>query len=78
MAKDNPNKGWTKELAKSPKAPESKKAFSYNKPINKVDNPNSMAVGSRQRAYRSVPQDKTTSFKAEQTIAKASHNKGSK
>lgn len=68
--------GFLKEIAKTPK-PEAKKPFSYNKAINKVDNPNNMAINSRSRAYRSVPQDKTTNFKVEQTNAKASH-KGSK
>lgn len=72
------NQGFLKEIKKTPKA-ETKKPFDYKRPINKVDNPNNMAINSRARAYRSVPQDKTTNFKVEQTNAKASHNpKGSK
>lgn len=68
--------GFLKEIKKTPK-PEPKKPFDYKRPINKVDNPNNMAINSRSRAYRSVPQDKTTNFKVEQTAAKAAH-KGSK
>lgn len=74
--KAKPNQGFTKEIKRTPK-PEVKKPFTYNKAINKVDNPNNMAINSRARAYKSVPQDKTTNFKAEQVSAKASH-KGSK
>lgn len=70
------NQGFTKELKKSVK-PETKKPFDYKRPVNKVDNPNNMALNSRSRAYKSVPQDKSTNFKIEQTNAKASH-KGSK
>jgi hypothetical protein len=76
MAKAKPNQGFIKEIGKTPKA-ETKKPFDYKRPINKVDNPNNMAINSRSRAYRSVPQDKTTNFKTEQVNAKASH-KGSK
>lgn len=74
--KAKPNQGFTKEIKKTVKT-ESKKPFDYKRPINKVDNPNNMAINSRARAYRSVPQDKTTNFKVEQNNAKASH-KGSK
>lgn len=76
MAKDNSNKGFLKEI-KKPYKPEKKKLFDYSKPVNKVDNPNNMAINSRARSYKSVPQDKTTNFKIEQNNAKASH-KGSK
>ena len=71
-----PKQGFIKEISKAPVA-QTKKPFNYSRPVNKVDNPNNMAINSRSRAYRSVPQDKTTSFKSEQTSAKASH-KGSK
>lgn len=74
--KDKPKQGFIKEIKKTPVI-QAKKAFDYKKPVNKVDNPNNMAINSRSRTYRSVPQDKTTSFKVEQTNAKASH-KGSK
>ena len=68
--------GFIKEISKAPTV-QVKKPFDYKRAINKVDNPNNMAINSRSRAYKSVPQDKTTSFKAEQISAKASH-KGSK
>ncbi len=71
-----PKQGFIKEISKAPVV-QPKKAFDYKKPVNKVDNPNNMAINSRSRAYRSVPQDKTTNFKSEQVAAKASH-KGSK
>ena len=71
-----PKQGFIKEIGKTPVA-QTKKAFTYSRPINKVDNPNNMAINSRARAQRSVPMDKTTNFKIEQTNAKASH-KGSK
>jgi len=74
--KAKPNQGFTKEIKRTPKV-EAKKPFTYSRPINKVDNPNNMAINSRARAQRSVPMDKTTNFKIEQTNAKASH-KGSK
>ena len=78
--KDKPNKGWIKELANPPKAGASGSKpdpFKYQKPVNKLDKINSMAVNSRSREYKSVKQDTTTSFKSEQNLAKASH-KGSK
>ena len=74
--KAKPKQGFIKEINKTP-AVQTKKAFDYKRPVNKVDNPNNMAINSRSRAYRSVPQDKTTNFKNEQTFMKASH-KGSK
>lgn len=74
--KSRPKQGFIKEIAKTPVVP-TKVPFQYKKPINKVDNPNNMAINSRSRAQRSVPQDKTTNFKIEQTNARASH-KGSK
>lgn len=74
--KAKPKQGFIKEISKTPVV-QAKKPFNYSKAVNKVDNPNNMAINSRSRAYRSVPQDKTTNFKAEQVSAKASH-KGSK
>lgn len=74
---EKPNKGWIKELKKSSPKPESKKPFSYSKPVNKLDKPNSMAINSRTREFKSVKQDKSTNFAIEQNNAKASH-KGSK
>lgn len=75
--KEKPNKGWIKELSKTPQQ-DIKKPFNYNKPVSKVDNPNNMAINSRSRAYRSVKADKTTNFSVEQKSAKSSHNKGNK
>lgn len=63
MAKDKPNQGWTKELAKTPTASPPKKTFDYKRPVNKVDNPNNMAVNSRSRQYKSAPT--TKNFKTE-------------
>lgn len=74
---EKPNKGWIKELKKTPSKPAEKKPFSYSKPVNKLDKPNSMAINSRTREFRSVKQDKTTNFAIEQNNAKASH-KGNK
>lgn len=76
LVKDKKNQGFLKEINKTPIA-QVKKSFDYKRPVNKVDNPNNMALNSRSRAYKSVPQDKSTNFKIEQTNAKASH-KGSK
>lgn len=66
------NQGFMKEIKKTPKV-EAKKSFDYKRPVNKVDNPNNMAINSRSRSYKSVPQDKTTNFKSEQVNARASH-----
>jgi len=70
--KDKPNKGWVKELSGS-RIKQNKKPFNYSKPVSKVDNPNSMAINSRSRAYKSVKADKSTSFVKEQASAKSSH-----
>lgn len=71
--KDKKNQGWIKELG-TKKKDEVRKPFKYSKPVNKVDNPNNMAINSRSRAYKSVSPDKNTSFVIEQKQAKA--NKG--
>lgn len=70
--KDKPKQGFLKEIGKTQK-PEIKKPFDYKRPVNKQDNPNNMSINSRQRAQRSVPQDKTTNFKSEAAQARASH-----
>ncbi len=75
--KEKPNKGFIKELGKSSTKPTPKDSFTYNKPVNKLDKVNNMAVNSRSREYKSVSSDKTSNFKSEQNLAKASH-KGSK
>lgn len=64
QVKSKAKQGFTKEIKKIVKA-EPKKLFTYSKPVNKQDNPNNMAINSRMRAYKSVPQDKTTNFKTE-------------
>lgn len=74
---EKPNKGWIKELGKKPTPAKPKDTFNYNKPVSKVDKINSMAINSRSREYKSVSQDKSTSFTIEQNKAKASH-KGDK
>lgn len=76
--KDKPNKGWIKELSKTPTKLESvNKAFNYSKPVSKIDKIQNMAVNSRTREFKTVKQDKSTSFSKEQNLAKASH-KGNK
>lgn len=75
--KDKPNRGFLKEIKKTPAQPKPKDPFTYKKPVSKIDKINSMAINSRTREFKSVKQDKTTNFAVEQKNAKASH-KGSK
>jgi len=70
--REKPKQGWLKEITR-PVKQQDKKPFGYNKPVNKLDKPDGMAVNYRSREYKSVKQDKTTSFSKEQNIAKASH-----
>lgn len=70
--KEKANQGFLKQLTKKAKA-EPKKPFDYKKPVSKVDKINNMAVNSRSREYKSVPQDKTTNFTGEQKVARDSH-----
>lgn len=71
--KDKANKGWIKELASKPKATETKKPYTYSKPVVQPPKPNSMAFNHRAKEHKSVKQDKTTNFAVEQSSALKTH-----
>ena len=75
--KEKPNKGFLKELAKSPQKPLEDKKLTYSKAITKPADVQSYAFISRSRALRSVKPDKTTNIVNEQKNALLTH-KGKK
>ena len=69
MAKEKVNHGFLKEIKKTSKS-EPKKPFTYSNPVNKLDKIKPVSLNLNQRAFKTMPENKSTNLKTEMSKGK--------
>lgn len=73
--KDQPNKGWIKELKGSPRPAGKKSQFNYSNPVVTPTKVNSMALNSRLREHKTAASNPAVNIVSEQNQARKSKGK---